>query len=200
MKPKSRPENAPIDTIPRSCYNFTQAERKPSGKSLSGKSFLVSDSYGPPESEGTLMDSDSKRQIATLVRWLHQETMTRLQTLRARTREGKFVDEASEFARWVRFSGIMRLCAALNVGQVKAGPTDLERLRQDILSDCEAFWKHEPRGPWVSLSELEAVNEKLDLIAAQVSRLSARTESNTPAVASGSAPTLHVVDGGLSAQ
>jgi hypothetical protein len=41
-----------------------------------------------------------------------QETARRMDTLAARVVEGKFILEASEFVRWLRFSGIVGLCQA----------------------------------------------------------------------------------------
>jgi len=45
---------------------------------------------------------------------------------------------------------------------------DLQTLLTDVKSDCEDSWKG--RQPWVGLSELEAVNEKLELLLAHIAR------------------------------
>lgn len=133
------------------------------------------DSYGTPESERLEMPSDSlrvlsKRELIALVRrrqfrltdvdrqLLLSKTVQRLEVLRARVRERKHIDEASEFARWVLSSGLSR---------VLAGPDahPMERLRQGVLYDCAEAWNNRGQGPWVAKSELEALNAKVDNLA-----------------------------------
>jgi hypothetical protein len=107
-------------------------------------------------------------------------TVARLRTLDNRVREGKCVEEASEFARWVASSGLLRLLQGRDTGELvqgglKVSGDELKELISSISSDCEAYWNNHPRGPWVSLSELESISLKLDRIAARVA-LSAPAE------------------------
>lgn len=162
-------EHNPIDTTTGPCYKTGNLRagcvRDPGAVPES----LVADSHGSPESESELMQSGSEKLLPHHVVWLWRETKRRLETLDKRAREGKQVDEASEFARWLRFSGLRHV-----FNSVDGAPwREIDRLAGQVLDDCEAFWKREPQGPWVSLSELEAVNHKLDLIAARL----ASTES-----------------------
>jgi hypothetical protein len=98
---------------------------------------------------------------------LLRSTVERLQLLRARVREGKCIDEASEFARWVVNSGLYKVFQGKDA-------SELERLRQDVLQDCADAWNNRGQGPWVAKSELEAVNSKLDNLANLVSALVGR--------------------------
>jgi hypothetical protein len=155
------------------------------------------DSYGSPESESNQMPTDSlqalsKRELITLLRrkpcvfddvdllCLTHATAQRLKVLRCRAREGKCVEEASEFARWVLASGLLRVCEGQDKGEVR-------ELAQDTLYDCECHWRNEGRGPWIAQSELEAVNGKLDCLAAMVLSLKG---NNAEQVTVLSAPSL----------
>jgi hypothetical protein len=118
----------------------------------------------------------SKSQLITLLRRkpcafddvdlaiLASATTQRLEVLRRRAREGKSVDEASEFARWVLASGLLKLCEG-------PGARELPKLVRDVQWDCDQHWRNQGQGPWVAKSELEAVNAKLDnLMALMASR------------------------------
>lgn len=164
-----------------------------------------SDPHGNPGSHKseTMCDSIAKQpafdHVAAHVLFKH--TRNRLHTLLCRVCEGKCVDEASEFARWVRMSGVLDVLRAFEFqseipGDLVVLPEAVDKLCGEIIFECEQFWKRNPRGPWVSLSELEAVNRKLDRIAAQVNRLSPPQTVET-AVAGG--PALHVIEGGMGA-
>lgn len=134
-------------------------------------------------SNGDGLEALSKRELLTLLRRqpcgfddsdlavLADSIMSRLKALRARAREGKCVDEASEFARWVRSSGLLKLCHSTSARG------ELEKLVGDTLWDCELFWRNQGQGPWVAKSELEAVNAKLDNLASLVSNLVQRGNS-----------------------
>ncbi len=130
------------------------------------------------------------------IHWMWKETMERLHCLDLRAREGKCIDEASEFARWVQFSGLIHFFKENPQDEpLKVSAAELQRLITDTLFDCEQAWKKTPRGPWVSLSELEAVNHKLDLIAAKLATLSAPVDGRTEVAGDASEPTLRVIPG-----
>jgi len=136
------------------------------------------DSRGFPESESNQMPTDSlhvlsKRELINLLgrkpcafddadlSVLLASTLQRLKVLRGRAREGKCVEEASEFAHWLTASGLLRLFE----GEAKGR---LHRLAQDTLYDCQCHWRNEGRGPWIAQSELEGLNAKVDCLAALV--------------------------------
>lgn len=106
------------------------------------------------------------------VHWLWKETMARLERLHKRVCEGKHVDEASEFARWLRFSGLLDIFRMFKAGEpLEVDATKVEKLITDTLFECEQFWKRNPRGPYVALSELESINHKLDLLAGRIAQM-----------------------------
>jgi hypothetical protein len=188
----------PVDNKHRVRYSKTNAERLESGESpLTGASRL-SDSQGPPESESAKMLSDSIIIEPHRRYWLWKETAERLRRLDARAREGKSVDEASEFARWVQFSGLMHLFKMWAAPEpLKVSAEEIQQLINDVKYDCELHWKNSSRGPWVPLSELEAISQKLDRIAAKVATLSPPGTA-TVSADEGSTPALRVFEGGAS--
>jgi len=86
--------------------------------------------------------------------------LQRLRTLQQRAREGKCVEEASEFARWLLESGVLKLLTtfAREAGEELAG------LMRDTVWDCEEQWRGKGGKPWVAKSEVEAINAKLDAL------------------------------------
>jgi hypothetical protein len=86
---------------------------------------------------------------------LADATARLLRVYRARAREGKCVEEASEIARYVVSSGLAKLAGASSEGE-------LQELVQGTLHDCACHWNNQGQGPWVAKSELEALNAKVD--------------------------------------
>jgi hypothetical protein len=115
----------------------------------------------------------SKRDLITLLRRQERRfddvdlaqwqagIVARLKVLRARASEGKFLEEASEFARWVVSSGLFRLF----LGQERDA---MERVRQDVLWACESAWNNKPLG--VLAADAAAVGEKVDRLCSLFSR------------------------------
>lgn len=158
----------------------------------------LTDLHGNPRSHEseTMCDSVaiSKPQAAfdqVAAHTLFTHTRNRLHTLFCRVCEGKCVDEASEFARWVRYCGILNFLRPFeSSGSLPVTVAALEKLCGEITWECEQFWKRNPRGPWVSLSELEAINAKLDRLAFQFAQFA------PPPVETASAgpPVLRVIE------
>ena len=167
------PELTVLDTASPLCNSPSNAGLQDATASPVHSSCQQSDSHGSPESESDTMQSDSKTLEPHKAHWLWKETYRRLETLGKRAREGKCVDEASEFARWLSFSGLIPLFKAYAAPDpLEVSHTKLERLIGDVLFECEQHWKRNPRGPWVSKSELESINQKLDLLAGRLAQLS----------------------------
>jgi hypothetical protein len=162
--------------------------------------------HGSPKSESNQLPTDSynvlsKRELINLLRrkpscfddvdllCLTSSITRRLETLRARAREGNWVEEASEFARWLLSSGLMKLLEG-------KGRAAVQKLANDTLYDCDCFWRNQGQGPWVAKSELETVNAKLDNLAGLVARLSPPVTET--ATADQVLPALHVIQGGVS--
>lgn len=100
------------------------------------------------------------------IRLLRQAIFARLSTLSRRVREGQFVMEASEFARWLDSSGLSRVAS---FGSPKAEGEFRQQIR-GVLRDCERAWKGTQVKGWVERSEIEAVNQKLDNLSSLVER------------------------------
>jgi len=97
-------------------------------------------------------------------------TLTRLDTLTQRVRERQDVLAASEFARFVRHNGLLKLFS-LNPAKdplpVNAGQVD--KACGELLSLCEDVWKNRDVAV-ATETNLAALNRKLDILAAHVSQ------------------------------
>jgi len=135
----------------------------------------------------------------TNVERIFRETEMRLDTYSRRVREGVEVLPASDFARWLQFSGILELLEAHEM----AVPLRVESLRvktTDLLFECgEWFRLHErsntPRDPLVPRCELERITARLTQIE-QALRLSPPLTENTASVAEPADAVLRVIRGG----
>lgn len=105
--------------------------------------------------------------------WIWRETVTRLNVLQGRAREGKNVQEASEFARWLRFSGLIKLFESNPQPEPKQVDAKVvEKLIDGILSDCADQWRSRNGDVKYSESDIAEISRKLDIIAAQVAKIS----------------------------
>jgi len=196
MPHSQKTEKNGLDIPARVCYAACNDWRE-SAESPAKGACQSTDFHGPPESDSTRMQTDSSALEPHKVHWLWKETVARLRRLDARAREGKSVDEANDFARWVRMSGLLWVFEAFKAAPPLEVSADAVRaLLTEIACDCEAHWKNEPRGPWVEKSELESINQKLDLIAGQLVKLSPPVNQET-AAAGTAPPALRVIEGGV---
>lgn len=158
-----------------------------------------SDCHGVQQSERQAVNSDGKIEVD--VAWLHRiwrEIDGKIDTYAGRVREGVEVLPASDFARWVRFSGLLELLEAnsMDVPWAVDGPRLREKVRE-LIYDCgEWFRLHERSSavfnPMVPRCELERITEQLTILAGQVAKLSPpSTETAAPA-----RPGLRVIQGG----
>lgn len=112
---------------------------------------------------------------------LYRDTKYRLHGFREAVREGRHLDEAAGFARFVLNSG---LCAVLaQFPQADPLPCDGHLLRgfaQDLLAAVQERWRTGNTKPEVELSELQAIRRNLDLIAGQVARMTPRVPVPVP--------------------
>jgi len=204
-------ETIPVDTEGGNViFNSSPANRPACGvaKGLASTPAgdAVSNGTHEPESEEMAHDQLkclSKRELIGLIRLRECQfdevdlrgwtaaIVSRLTLLRKRAREGKCVDEASEFSRWIVQSGLIKLFHG------SADRRDITTLISDTLWDCQCHWKNQGREPWVARSELEALNAKLDLLMQQISpRINETASAGRHAVVT--EPAMQVITGGLS--
>jgi len=133
--------------------------------------------------------------------WIWNETYTRLDVLAGRVREGVEVLAASDFARWLQFSGVVELLEQNSTGGVC--PVDGKGIRKKVeglLFECgEWFRVHEhsylPRDMEIPRSEMEKINRRLNQIEEHLCRL---VPPGAVTVEAGE-PALRVIPGGLTA-
>jgi len=100
--------------------------------------------------------------------WAWKETMERLDVLTKRVNECKDIQAASEFARWLRMSGLLAMFhdnpqrPPLEVDGAK-----METALRHLLALCADQWKRGAVGV-IEVSELQKLNHKLDLLAHRV--------------------------------
>jgi hypothetical protein len=131
---------------------------------------------------------------------IYRETTNRLEVFTRRVQEGKDVMPASEFCRWLEFSGILPLM--LTHTNQEQGPFKIDgsllRWRCDqLLDNCNERLRTGNENPTFEKLEFQSIHEKIDRMAGYLSRLSV-----APAVSVAPIPAEHltVISGGLSAQ
>jgi len=128
---------------------------------------------------------------------LARETTSRLSILRARVSEGKDLHAAKEFCSYLQWSGILRLLRDNH--QEFPLPVDgvlIEWKCNELLSLVHDQFQQASKVVSMELSQLEAINHKLDLIAGRLSQVSP-PNSETAVVGVAASPALHVIAGGV---
>jgi len=85
--------------------------------------------------------------------------------------ECKRVDEASNFCRWLQFSGVLNILEAHPAGLPL--PVDGKALRKQmdaILFECGELYKGGKHDPKYTTSDIAEINRKLDLLAFHIGR------------------------------
>lgn len=103
--------------------------------------------------------------------WL--ETSGRLDVLSKRVQEGRDVMAASEFARWLFFSGILKLLEANSQdGPLKIDGAFLRWKCEELIQQCNDRFRKNSAEPSFTEATFQSIHEKLDKIAGHVSGLS----------------------------
>lgn len=117
-----------------------------------------------------------------------RETDTRVDVLRARVREGVDVMAASEFARWLRGSGVLgMLQRAESKGPLPVRGLELAAKVERLVSECGDWFAHHERSntkphPQIPQSELEAIHEQLRTINAHLGDLLPQVSAEPPTI------------------
>jgi hypothetical protein len=120
---------------------------------------------------------------------IYHECFNRLESFSKRVAENRDVMAASEFARWLSFSGIPRLLKAnSNPAPLKVDGAHLQWKIDDLLAACNERFRTNNQTPTIEKSEVESMREKmdkmasnLDLMAAQISRLTSAVQASVSA-------------------
>lgn len=123
------------------------------------------------------------------------ETDRRLELLAQSVRECKDVNEANNFARWLQFSGILKLLETHP--QAKPANVDgarLHRKASDLAYECGQLFRGGKADPKYTQSDIAEINRKLGVIAEQVGVEFRPSITETADVG---IPTLHVIQGGV---
>lgn len=133
--------------------------------------------------------------------WLWRETVNSLDAYAKRVRECKDLLGAADFARFVRSSGLLKLFDAHeSLGPFEVSGASVRKKVSDLLFECGERMRSNKTEPLIALSELEAINRKLELIAGHVSKLSPvadlPADSRTTEDTGQNVPVLCVIEGG----
>jgi len=127
-----------------------------------------------------------------------RETNNRLDVMAARVREGVDVLAASEFTRWLQFSGVLKMLERVEQPfPLPVRGRELRKKADDLLCDCgEWFSLHEHSNtqphPGIPRTDLERINATLANLQVQLAKLSPpNVETSDAASAS-----LRVIEGG----
>jgi len=130
---------------------------------------------------------------------LWRETSNRVEVLQGRVNEGLDVDAASEFARWLRFSGLLKILeSAPDDPRLPCKGLFLSKQVETLVYDCGQWYANHERAnrkppAQVPRSELEKISSQLQTLAAAVAQLS----PSTIETANAGAPVLLVIEGGV---
>ncbi|HLP78166.1 MAG TPA: hypothetical protein VK327_14760 [Candidatus Paceibacterota bacterium] len=109
------------------------------------------------------------------VHWLWRETDQRLDSLTKSVREGRGVAEASNFARWLQFSGLLKILKPFECERplpVRVAALTLKM--EQLISECNEWYalherSNKPRDAYISQSKLDSIDERLAAIEAKLS-------------------------------
>ena len=92
--------------------------------------------------------------------WMASETFSFLDRLLGEVREGKNVLLASQFARWLEFSGLLKVFEGLEGGAV------IRAADKELLYQCGEMFRLGKADPRYVASGIAEINRKLDLLIA----------------------------------
>jgi hypothetical protein len=129
--------------------------------------------------------------------WLCKETIGYLQKLERLVQQGRGVDEASNFARWLQFSGLLKILEAYPQPKpLEVDGVAVRRLMERVIATAGELHKGGklPYNP--SESTVDEINAKVDFMLSQLAKnISPPFQTHTPAPGS---PGLPVIAGGAS--
>jgi len=128
-------------------------------------------------------------QLYTLAR----ETSNRIDVLHERVSEGQDLQAAKEFCSYLRWSGIIRLILSFeSSGGLKIDAAHIEWKFKELESLTHEQFRQPSKVVSLQMSQLQAMNHKLDLIAGHVAKFAPPTIETSDAVPA----SLRVIEGG----
>ena len=125
--------------------------------------------------------------------WIWLETSQKLESYRRRVQEGRDIDAAVEFAKFVFWSGIPKLMEANpHPAPLLVDGALLRSKAQELIELCNERYRTRNLDPMLSAKEFKSLHEKIDLLAGYVSQL-------VPSLGiqvKHSAPELKIINGG----
>lgn len=129
---------------------------------------------------------------AVTLHQLWRETTRKLEAHAREVRENKGVLEASLFARWLTFSGVVKMLEANPQPEpLRVDGAALRRLAHEVISLCGEAFKSGRADPKYAASDIAEINRKLDLL------LSPSSAAATARVGDAAEPALRVLEGGV---
>ena len=100
---------------------------------------------------------------------MYKETLSKLDTFSRSVREGKQVLEAADFARWLEFSGYLKIFDRNPCTDqfFEVRPQIIRKKISDLIQDCGEWFKSGKMSPKYHESDIAEINDKLDQLLAQ---------------------------------
>jgi hypothetical protein len=128
--------------------------------------------------------------------WLWQEAVNRLESLSFRVREGRDLEAAAEFCRFILFSRVDKLLQPFaGDGGAKVDPAYLMWKAKDLLQQVQDLHSSGKVPEKANSSAMEGILHKLDMIAGHVAKFSPPEPKRRKARAT-LRPALRVIAGG----
>jgi hypothetical protein len=137
--------------------------------------------------------------LAILAR-IYSETHAKLESFAKRVAEGRDVESASDFARWLQFSGILMLLErypnrVMSHDMLKVDGAFLRWKCDQLLDACNERLRTGNLNPSFEKKEFESMHEKIDRMAGYLSRLTASGDIRAEPMPEPQ-PDLRIVRGG----
>lgn len=127
-----------------------------------------------------------------------RETSNRIESLDTAVQEGKKLEEALNFCRFVFWSGLLQLFRENpQPAPLKVDGPFLEWRLKELQQKVQDRYRLNDGQPHIDETQLSAINRKLDVIAAHVSKLSPPLTATTADAVDASEAALRVLQGGL---
>jgi hypothetical protein len=131
----------------------------PEGNTNSEKSEVASQALIERAGEiNALVAADSVPVARQELRWIASETSRFLDTLARDVRECKNVMLASQYARWLQFSGLLKVI------ERGLGSDLIRKQVDDLLYECGELFRCGKHDPKYAASDIAEINRKLDLL------------------------------------